>query len=113
MENVKGFIIDLDGVVWKGSSAIAGSEEAIRAIRMANKQVAFVSNNSAMSRAEALAKLNRMQIDANLEEIIIAPYITAQYVSKQNPGSKVFVVGLPGLADEMANVGLRCVTDPL
>ena len=45
------WVLDLDGVVWLGDEPIAGAAEAVRRLRDAGEQLAFVTNNSYGTRA--------------------------------------------------------------
>lgn len=112
LREFKGFIIDLDGVVWLGQEVVPGAPEAIKRMRERGKQVTFVSNNSVMSSKEAIGKLQDMGIEVVPKEVIMASHATAQYISNQKPGAAVLVVGLTGLAQEMAEAGLMPVAKP-
>jgi len=46
----KGFILDVDGVICRGSRPIEGGVEGVRALLEMGKRVVFVSNNSTRSR---------------------------------------------------------------
>ena len=46
LERYDQVILDLDGCVWVGEEPVAGSPEAIAALREAGKRVAFATNNS-------------------------------------------------------------------
>ena len=48
---------DLDGVIWRGDTAIEGSADAIATLRAAGLHVAYLSNNSSQTVDEVVAKL--------------------------------------------------------
>jgi hypothetical protein len=45
------FLLDCDGVLWRGGVGIPGVSESVEAIRAAGKRVLFVTNNSTKTRA--------------------------------------------------------------
>ena len=58
------WVLDLDGVVWRGRPAIPGAAEAVARLRAAGERVLFVTNNSAVPRlVEVEAKLPSHGID--------------------------------------------------
>ncbi|MFW5995850.1 MAG: HAD-IIA family hydrolase [Halanaerobiaceae bacterium] len=102
----QGFIIDLDGVVWKGEQIIPGCFTVIEKLKELQKDVIFVSNNSSMSKKDVLEKLKKKGISTMLENIFNAPAVTARYIKEKHPEANVFVLGMEGLKDEIYNAGL-------
>ncbi|NIR41565.1 MAG: haloacid dehalogenase, partial [Actinobacteria bacterium] len=46
------WVIDLDGVVWRGAATVQGAPEAVAELRAAGVPLAFVTNSAARSAAE-------------------------------------------------------------
>lgn len=88
-----------------------GAPAAIAALKRAGRKVAVVTNNSALSRAELLAKLHRLGFPLGPEEIVTAVVAAAEYVGRQYPGARVHAQGSPGLRAELRLAGLR-LTSP-
>ena len=106
------WLLDCDGVLWKGGSPIPGAAAAIQALRDAGKRVNFVTNSSTRSRRGYSAKLGSMGIDADPIDIIPAAYAAAQLLRARYPSvSHVHVVGVPGLVEELEEAGLVCHHD--
>jgi ribonucleotide monophosphatase NagD (HAD superfamily) len=76
-----GFLIDLDGVVYVGPSALDGSIEALAALRALGKGIAFVTNDPFGSRAIYAVRLRGLGFDASPEEIFTAGSVTAAEVA--------------------------------
>jgi len=112
IHKLKGFIFDLDGVVWKREQVIHGAPECIKELRNLGKKVAFVTNNSSQTRDGFVAKLCRMGIEAVPAEVVSSLYTAATYLSKTDPGAKVYPVGMPALQKELKNAGLKVVVKP-
>ncbi|CAG8485638.1 9982_t:CDS:10 [Scutellospora calospora] len=92
------FLIDCDGVLWKGDYVIPG------------KKILFVTNNSAKSRADYFKKFKNLNIEANEDEIFSSSYASAYYLKnilKFPKDKKIYVIGESGIADELALEGIR------
>jgi NagD protein len=57
-----GLIIDLDGVVWVGVTAVPGSVAAIAQLRARGVRLLFVTNDPRGSRAEYAARLSALGV---------------------------------------------------
>jgi len=108
---LKGFIIDMDGVLYRGEKPIGGVARAVGALRRKGKKVIFSTNNSAHTRGAYAKKLARMGIAASESEIITSGYATALYLRRRAPGAKVYVVGEPGLKRELEGAGFTLLSD--
>lgn len=86
------FLVDMDGVVHVGDSAVSGSVEAIRELRDRGKTVRFVTNNSRASREGLVEDLRRFGVEADVDDVISAAWATAEYVAEQGVEA-VSVVG--------------------
>jgi ribonucleotide monophosphatase NagD (HAD superfamily) len=57
------WILDLDGVIWRGDEAIPGSAAAVARLRSVGEQVWFVTNNALPRRSDVADKLRAHGID--------------------------------------------------
>jgi 4-nitrophenyl phosphatase len=112
LRRCQGFIFDVDGVLCRGEEVIPGAPEAIARLRQGGKKVIFISNNSTKSRADYIAKFERLGIPATEDDLVLSTYATARYVAGESPGARVYLVGAPGLAAELVGAGLELVDDP-
>ena len=82
---LKGFLFDLDGVLYTGSNAIKGAVEAIEKLR-ASHTCRFVTNTSTLSLRSLQQKINTLGFAIPANEIISAPQATLLYLQgQQNP----------------------------
>jgi HAD superfamily hydrolase (TIGR01450 family) len=95
------WVIDLDGVVWRGQDPIPGSAEAIARLQRAGHTVVFASNNSAYTAAELEAKLNGHGIRSQGHAITSAQAAS----SLLRPGETVLVVGEAGVVEAVEAAG--------
>lgn len=92
--------VDLDGVVWRAATPIAGSAAAVAALQ-ARTTVVFVTNNAYPDRAGHEAKLASMGIDAR-GAVISSPAAAASLVAA---GERVLVAGGAGVQEAVVDAG--------
>ncbi len=73
------WILDLDGVIWRGDQPIAGSAEAVARLRSAGEDVWFVTNNALPRRGEVADKLRVHGIDPG-DHVVTSPMAAASLV---------------------------------
>jgi HAD superfamily hydrolase (TIGR01457 family) len=109
------YVFDLDGVMYLGDTAIPHATEAVRKLSDAGNRVYYLTNNSGRTRRSYQDKLRTVNgLDVPLDRIFTSAYATALYL--RHPGSErhtAFVIGEPGLAQELEEVGnLKVFTIP-
>jgi 4-nitrophenyl phosphatase len=105
-EPIEGFVLDLDGTVYRGDVPIESAFEALHQIRASGIPTVFMTNNSTKSRADFAAKLTRMGFTTEAEEIVNTSYATARYlVEHYERGLTAYVLGAPALCREIEEAG--------
>lgn len=106
MKDYKGYFIDIDGTMYKGSEIIEGAIEFIEYLNANNKDYLFVTNNSSKTPGEVAEKLNNMGFNTSSEHVITSAMATAGYISEESPGASVYMVGGSGLKSSLSDAGL-------
>jgi len=100
-------VLDLDGVVYRGPSALPHVPERLDRLRQQGGRLAFVTNNASRTPATVAAHLRRLQVDAAETDVVTAAQAAARVVARLVPaGSRVLVVGGDGLRQAVAEHGL-------
>ena len=102
----KGFICDMDGVIYLGSQLLPGVREFVSWLNENDKQFLFLTNSSERSPKELRQKLLRMGLDIGEEHFYTSALATAAFLKKQAPGCTAFVIGAPGLLNALYDVGV-------
>jgi phosphoglycolate/pyridoxal phosphate phosphatase family enzyme len=104
-------LVDLDGVVYRGSEPIPGVA-AVLADRVARgDEVVYVTNNSMHYRADYVARLAALGAPVSADRVVSSPRATALYLMEHEPAvRRVLAVGARGLERELRDVGLEVVT---
>ncbi|MDD6233028.1 MAG: TIGR01457 family HAD-type hydrolase, partial [Frisingicoccus sp.] len=81
----KGFICDMDGVIYHGNKILPGVTEFIEWLQNNNKQYLFLTNNSGMTPQELHQKLKRMGLEVSEEHFYTSALATAAFIKAQTP----------------------------
>ncbi|MDD2485423.1 MAG: HAD-IIA family hydrolase [bacterium] len=104
---IKLYIFDLDGVVYRGSEPVNGAVETIGSLQEDGNKVYFLTNNATMNRQSFVNKLGRIGIHTTADCVMTSAYATALYLARSHPGSRVMVIGEEGLRHELSGVGMK------
>lgn len=100
-----GYLIDMDGVIYRGSEPIAGAAEFIRHLQEERIPYLFLTNNSTYTPFDVVVKLRKFAIETSSEHVYTSALATAEFVHKQRPDGTAFVIGEGGLLNALADVG--------
>ena len=108
--NLKTYIFDLDGVIYRGEELQPGAAETVEALRSRGAKVYFLTNNSTLSRKQYADKLTRLGIGAHPNQVMTSAYATALYLRERSrEGGAAYVVGESGIRTELRGVGVDIV----
>ena len=102
----KGFICDMDGVIYHGNQVLPGVAEFIDWLHRENKDFLFLTNNSGYTPRELQQKLERMGLDVSEEHFYTSALATAAFLKKQAPGCTVYAIGEAGLFNALYDAGI-------
>lgn len=112
MTRLRGYILDLDGTVYRGERLIPGADRAIAQLRRRGRRVVFLSNKPLYSRRDYAEKLTRLGIPASEEDVVNSSFVLARHLAQEAPGAKVFAIGEEPLLTELTRAGLVLTEDP-
>lgn len=104
------FVFDLDGVVYRGKHPLPHAIEVLNLLQDSGRWVFFLTNNSGATREQYAEKLQSMGVEAQPEQFITSAWATALYLQRAlDRGARLFVVGEPGLKQELCAAGFEVV----
>ena len=109
---IRGYLLDLDGTVYRGNHLIPGAREAITELRSRGRKVVFLSNKPLHSRRDYAEKLTGLGILTPEDEVINSSLVLARHLAYNVPGAKVFAIGEAPLLEELRKAGLEITDDP-
>ncbi len=102
----KGFICDMDGVIYHGNKILPGVVEFIKWLQKENKRYLFLTNNSGYTPKELHQKLARMGLEVPEEHFYTSALATAAFLKEQSPGCSVYAIGEAGLHGALYDAGI-------
>ena len=103
-------LLDLDGVVYAGSAAIAHAVDSLDTARAGGMRLAYVTNNASRPPRVVAEHLTELGVPAVASDVINSAQAAARLVAEKVPaGAKVLVIGGVGLVEALAEHGLLAV----
>ncbi|CDQ21291.1 putative hydrolase YutF [Halobacillus karajensis] len=111
MKRYKGYLVDLDGTMYKGKIRIEGAAEFVEHLEGKGLPFLYLTNNSSKTADQIADKLNHMGVRAKPEQVYTSSLATAEYISSEKPEARVFAIGEEGLFDALEKKGLKLVKE--
>ncbi len=101
------YLFDLDGTIYLGDELLPGAAFTIAALRERGCRTIFLSNNPTKTRQQYAAKLARMGIPASVDEIVNSSAVLVQWLLREAPAARLFVVGEEPLKQDLVAAGFQ------
>ena len=103
-------MLDLDGVVYIGSTAVEGAPGHLDAASSAGMHLAYITNNASRPPSVVAEHLRVLGVAAKDEDVVTSAQAAARLVAGEVPaGSAVYVIGGVGLFEALAEHDLAAV----
>ncbi|OIU66923.1 TIGR01457 family HAD-type hydrolase [Rossellomorea aquimaris] len=106
MKQYKGYLIDLDGTMYKGTEVIKEAGYFVRRLQEKGLPYLFVTNNSSRRPEQVAEKLQAFGIPASREQVFTTSMATAQFIADKKPGSTAYVIGEEGIRSALQEKGI-------
>ena len=103
--DVKGVLLDLDGVLYTGNTPVAGAQEAVRYLKEQGYSTRFISNSTRKSRAAIESRLQGFGFDIGIGEIFTPSVAAINYIVGTGL-TRCHLLTTPDLQSEFAAAGL-------
>lgn len=104
-----GFLIDMDGVVYRGTELIPGAREFVQRLHEEEIPFLFLTNNSQRTRRDVATRLRRMEFAVEERHIFTCAMATARFLAQQKPEGTAYVIGEGGLLQALHQNGYAIV----
>src|SRR5437660_348746 len=105
----QGYLIDMDGVLYRGPELIPGADRFIHQLRERDIPFLFLTNNSQRTRRDVVARLARMGLEVEDRHVFTSAMATARFLEQQKPGGTAYVIGEGGLLTALHQHGYAVV----
>jgi HAD superfamily hydrolase (TIGR01450 family) len=103
---MRGFIFDLDGCVWTGDVLVPGAGDVLALLRSQGRSLTFLTNNSRARAATMQAKLERLGVEASVNEVLTPLEILGRVLDTHvGAASPVLAIGGPELEAAVVDGG--------
>lgn len=104
-----GYLIDMDGVLYRGKAIIPGADRFIDELRRRDLPFRLLTNNSQRTRRDVVAKVARLGIEIEEDHVFTSAMATARFLAQQKPDGTAFVIGEGGLLTALHTHGYAVV----
>jgi NagD protein len=105
----KGFLIDMDGVIYGNDTLIPGADTFIAELQKKKIPFLFMTNNSQRTPLDTVNKVARMGIKITEKNVYTSAMATAYFLSFMKPNGSAYVLGEGGLITSLTQQGYQLV----
>lgn len=105
-DDVKLFLLDMDGTFYLGDRLIDGSLSFIDRVQKTGRDFLFLTNNSSHNAAFYVERLHRMGLDVLRSKILTSGEATCEVISEKYPAKRAYVLGNEYLIEEFHEAGI-------
>src|SRR5215467_3969485 len=106
MKDYRAFLLDLDGVIYRGNQLLPGARAFVEWIDGTGRTAIYLSNNSFFTPGEVAAKLARLGMPAPDGRTMTAGLAAVETIAQRLPGGSVYVLGTPSIEELARREGL-------
>jgi HAD superfamily hydrolase (TIGR01450 family) len=107
VEGFDGIVCDLDGVIYRGQSAVPHAVASVLSALSTGIGIVFATNNASRAPAEVAAHLDALGLPGPSSRVVTSAQAGAHHVAQRHPrGSRVLAVGGPGVSLALQEAGL-------
>jgi HAD superfamily hydrolase (TIGR01458 family) len=106
VSDVRGIVLDMEGVLHVDWQPIEGSPEAAEQLARAGIELGVLTNTTGRTRASIAERLAGMGFRLPAERIITAASASADHLRAEHPDARVFVLAEAGVAADLDGVAL-------
>ncbi|RFU70106.1 TIGR01457 family HAD-type hydrolase [Peribacillus saganii] len=105
MKQYKGYLIDLDGTIYKGTEKIEEAGDFVKELGERGIPYLFVTNNSSRTPAQVAEKLRGFDIAAEESHVFTTSQATANFIAERKSDASVYVIGEEGIRTALEEKG--------
>lgn len=105
LEKIELFLLDMDGTFYLGDRLLPGALDFVETLRHQEKRFLFLTNNSSKDNKQYVAKLRKLGVDVDLEDVFTSGEATAIFIKQKYGNAKVFVIGTKSLVKTFEDYG--------
>lgn len=100
LEQVRGFLLDMDGTFYLGERLIDGALKFIDVLKEQDRNYLFLTNNSSKDSGQYVEKITRLGLPITREKVLTSGEATAMHIQGQQPSARIYIVGTAALEND-------------
>lgn len=105
------WIVDLDGVVYRGHELLPGARRFFQAVQRRNEPLVVLTNNSTATVEQYVARLAGWGIAVQREQVITSALAAARWLAQRGMRGPVLAIGEDGLLQALREHGVLYLAD--
>lgn len=101
----KSYLLDMDGVIVRGSELIPGADAFLERLRQRAIKFLILTNNPLYTPIDLQHRLQRIGVNLTTDHLYTSAMATARFLKSQMPNGTAFVIGESGLTQALHDVG--------
>ena len=106
------YVFDMDGTIYLGDELLPGAARLITELRRREIPVRFLSNNPTRDPDMYAAKLTKLGLPTDVDDIANTVVTTVRWLTDHRPGAVVFPIAEEPLCRALAAAGIEMSEDP-
>ena len=102
MKRYKGYLIDLDGTMYRGKEKIEAASDFVKTLAEVGIPYLFVTNNSSRTPLQVAKKLQDFDIPATEELVFTTSQATANFIYERKADASVYCIGEEGIRQALS-----------
>ncbi|WNF36358.1 TIGR01457 family HAD-type hydrolase [Bacillaceae bacterium IKA-2] len=105
MKHYEGYLIDLDGTMYRGKERIIEAIEFVKELAKREIPYLFVTNNSSKTSEQVSKALVEMGIPATEDHVFTTSIATANFIADEKKAASIYMIGEVGLETALKKKG--------
>jgi len=102
----RGLLVDIDGVLTVSWKPLPGAGDTLRQLQEGGISMVFVTNTTSVTRDAMAAKLQRVGLPIDIDQILTTASTTATVILRDYPGARCWMVGDTDVAADLDGIDL-------
>lgn len=112
LKKKRAFLFDIDGTLSVGNTLFDGSKDLLEYIDSIGGKAYYITNNSTASTNDYIKKFKKWGIDTDASQFVTAGNVSIDYLIKNYPDKKIYVIGTASYVKELKKNGLNVSEKP-
>lgn len=106
LDNIKLFVLDMDGTFYLGNKILEGSLEFLEKVKETGREFIFFTNNSSKAPTDYIEKLAKMSCNIQRKDIMTSGDVTIEFIKSHHADESIYLLGTKELEKSFMDAGI-------